>query len=298
VEGGKRLAVMVSPMLTCEDAWLLGMFARSIDPSAVLAVGPIPRRGEDRSYPPGAAADKAYHTYAEKAPNARGVRRALEALGGGVLAYEKFVEQLKVSQKRDEVGAVILTGNYPDANWADEALLGTLNRAASNRKFVVLIDTLGGRLVDHADVILPAATWAEKAGTFENARGLLQAFDAAVPCLEASRPEAQIALELMHAERGAHRALSGDTFIAKVHGATHGTGSIPGIQGVRGAGGEDDQSEGGPLSDDLVQVMQTVYNAGAVRARMAKAPGLKMFGDVKMPEAGTPVERGMEVVEL
>src|ERR1043166_5890843 len=55
---GGRVALLVSPMLTCEEAYLLAQFARAVDPKAILAVGPIPRRGEDKSFPPGAPPDK------------------------------------------------------------------------------------------------------------------------------------------------------------------------------------------------------------------------------------------------
>jgi anaerobic selenocysteine-containing dehydrogenase len=60
----------------------------------------------------------------------------------------------------------------------------------------VLIDSLPNSLMPVADVVLPAATWVEKAGTFENVHNLLQAFEPAIQPLEFARPEAQIALDL------------------------------------------------------------------------------------------------------
>src|SRR5690606_11893552 len=78
-----RVALMVSPMLTCEEAYLLARLARAVDPKAVLVVGPVPRRGQDRVYPPDAPPEKAFKVWAEKAPNARGVRRVLEAVANG-----------------------------------------------------------------------------------------------------------------------------------------------------------------------------------------------------------------------
>ena len=62
---------------------------------------------------------------------------------------------------------------------------------------VVLIDTLPGALVAAADVVLPSVTWAEKAGTFENVKGRLQSFPAAIPALDFARSESTIALDLM-----------------------------------------------------------------------------------------------------
>ena len=43
-----------------------------------------------------------------------------------------------------------------------------------------LIDTLANKLMDRADVFLPAATWAEKSGTFENCNNVLQLFEQAI----------------------------------------------------------------------------------------------------------------------
>jgi NADH-quinone oxidoreductase subunit G len=204
-EVGGRLAVMVSPMLSCEDAYSLAMMARAIVPEAVLAVGPIPVRGEDKIYPKGAKADdpKAFRVYAEKCPNSRGVRRVLEAVavsGEGnkrVLSYEQLLAELK---RDGGIGAVVLTGNYPDGTWCGDELPAVLSRAKEDgKRFVVLIDTLESALVAEADIVLPGATWAEKAGTFQNARNMIQAFEAAIPCVEQSRAEGRIGMEMMAA---------------------------------------------------------------------------------------------------
>ncbi len=194
---GRKLAAIISPMLTCEDAYALATAALALDPQAVLAVGPVPMQGQDKIFPIGAKADdpKAFTMYAEKAPNARGVRRVLEALArkrsgeNAVLSFDQMLGELSGGR----VAAVLLTGNYP-SEWATDGLLKALEG-----KFVVLIDTLGantGKLVQRADVVLPSATWLEKSGTFENAKGLLQAFDAAIPEREGCKAEAQIGLDL------------------------------------------------------------------------------------------------------
>ncbi|MCP4794637.1 MAG: 2Fe-2S iron-sulfur cluster binding domain-containing protein, partial [Phycisphaeraceae bacterium] len=71
-----RIGLLVSPMLSCEDAYLLAQWVRSIDADVVFGIGPVPIDGEDRSY-------GEYVVRAEKAPNARGVRRVLTGLLGG-----------------------------------------------------------------------------------------------------------------------------------------------------------------------------------------------------------------------
>ena len=117
--GQGSLAVMVSPMLSCEEAYLLGRFVRGLDPGAVLGVGPVPVEGKDKTYP------GQYTVYAEKCPNSRGVRRALELLGdeepSGVLAYDQFIVHL--ADAASNVAGVLLTGNYPSA-WTTKELTG------------------------------------------------------------------------------------------------------------------------------------------------------------------------------
>lgn len=196
---GKRLALMVSPMLSCEDAYALAKAALAIDGNCVLAVGPIPVHGHDKTFPAGTPADspKAFTMYAEKAPNARGVRRVLQALAdkhelGAVASYEQLLAELRVST----IGAAIITGNYP-SEWVTTDLVEALKG-----KTTVVIDTLPTALSDAAEVVLPGATWAEKAGCFQNAKDTVQAFEQAIPVREGARAEAQIGLDLLAAVTG------------------------------------------------------------------------------------------------
>ena len=201
--GPRSLALLVSPMLTCEDAFLLGRLVLAIDEQAVIGVGPVPRKGEDKTFPGG------YTVYAEKAPNARGVRRALERVTDDILDYDQWMQKVAntspqapdVNPGLAGIGGILLTGNYP-STWATSELLAL---AAHANITTVLLDTLSTPLTDQADLILPTCTWLEKEGTFENANGRLQSFDAAIPPLSPDptstppRPEAQIALDLLAA---------------------------------------------------------------------------------------------------
>ncbi|MGQ0627711.1 MAG: 2Fe-2S iron-sulfur cluster-binding protein [Phycisphaerales bacterium] len=197
---GKRIAVIVSPMLSCEDAYALARAALAIDPKAFLAVGLVPSVGADKVFPAGAdpSSAGAFTMYAEKCPNARGVRRVLGALsaGGAHNGYVAEYAQILGQIKSGEIGGVVVTGNYP-SDWAGQDLIDACTGA-----FVVAIDTLPGRLSERADVLLPGATFAEKAGTFENARGMLQAFEAAIPVREGARSEMQIGLDLQAVASG------------------------------------------------------------------------------------------------
>lgn len=201
---GKKTALVASPMISCEDAWLLGRAVRAMDAGATLGVGPVPFEGDDQTFPGG------YTIRAEKAPNARGVRRALQMIAGeDVLDYDVLRSKLA------DVDAVVLTGNYP-SDWVTDEMA----RALSG-KFVVLIDTLPTRLSGRADVLLPTATWVEKAGCFENADNRIQAFEQAVAPVEFARSEGQIGIDLLAAagvenwrryEAGATRQAMGEPF--------------------------------------------------------------------------------------
>ena len=48
-----RLAAVLSPFLTVEEAYLLCKFIRGIDAEALLVLGPVPVVGEDERFPKG-----------------------------------------------------------------------------------------------------------------------------------------------------------------------------------------------------------------------------------------------------
>jgi NADH-quinone oxidoreductase subunit G len=287
---GRKLMAVISPMLSCEDAFALGTAALAIDPQAVLAVGPVPTQGQDKVFPLGAkdGDPKAFKMYAEKAPNARGVRRVLEALAakraGAVLSFDQALGELAGGR----VAGVLLSGNYP-SEWATDALMQALDG-----KFVVLVDTLGantGRLVQRADVVLPGATWLEKSGTFENARGMLQAFDQAIPVREGCKAEAQVGLDLA----------------AIVNGGAGARAAIaPGAAGISA-----DDAQGGPMSFEPEEIRAlggqgprsdgAAYDGAALRRRMAgefpSSLGM-MTGAVAAADAKAQTEADMAIVEL
>ncbi len=186
-KGEGALAAVISPMLSCEEAWLLARLVRGLDAKAQIAIGPVPVDGKDKTFPGG------YTVYAEKAPNARGVRRAIQLVTGddAIVEYDALVEQL--GDKKSPVAGLLITGNYP-SNWTSKELL-----AALKGRFAVAIETLANPVAEKADVLLPGATWLEKEGTFENANDRLQRFEQAIPVLEGARSEGQIALDLLAA---------------------------------------------------------------------------------------------------
>ena len=189
----KNLALLVSPMLSCEDAYHLARYTLSVDPDAMLAVGPVPFSGEDKTFPGG------FTIRAEKAPTARGGRRVLEALAGGKpVANAQGFESALASGK---FGAAIVTGNYP-SDWVTPALVKALGAVGT----VVAIDTLPNAVTAMASVVLPGAVWIEKAGSFENATGRLQSFEQPITPVEYAKSESQIALDLAGFRASKHAA--------------------------------------------------------------------------------------------
>ncbi len=272
VSGGRFVALVVSPMLTCEEAYLLAKFVKAVDRNAVLAVGPVPSHGQDKVYPIGAKPDdaRAFRVCSEKAPNARGVRRVLGSFGP-VLEFADVQRRMQGGAGQDsDIGAVVLTGNYP-SDWATSDL-----RNALAGKFVTLIDTLASDLVASASVVLPGATWAEKAGTFENWKSVLQAFEQAIPVIEMAKSEGQIALDLAATLRGAPVP---DREVASIVVET--------TRGQVAAGAQ------------IALPRAEAYNAANVRAQMARENGLAVFATgvslPSMPAARTP---DMEVIDL
>ena len=247
----QRLVVIVSPMLACEEAYAIAKLARTLDEHAVLALGPVPFAGEDKSFN-NPSAGRPFVMRAEKAPNARGVRRVLDAFGGNVTDFDGVLERLGRGTGRSDVGAVLVTGNYPSA-WATGDLLGALGG-----KHVTVCDTLAGDLADAADVVLPACTWLEKGGTFENVDRKIQAFARAIPPVGESKPEGQIALDMLAVLAGADLDRPSATYAAMI--VDEGPGQVPAATA----------SVAVPLTEP--------FDASAVRREMAAAnPALGVF---------------------
>ncbi len=182
--GTGAVGVLISPMLTSEEAYLLGKFIIGLDDEAVIGIGPVPVEGQDKHFPGG------YTLYAEKCPNCRGVDRALRQIAGEVLDYKSFIARLSESDCR--VSSMVVTGNYP-VDWPDDELVN-----ACRDRYCIVMDILPTRLEIASDLVLPTAVWVEKEGSFENVQGRLQSFPSAIDPPDNVRCEGQIALDLMH----------------------------------------------------------------------------------------------------
>src|SRR5205807_4251423 len=81
---------VLSPFLTCEEAYLLAKFFKGLSGQVRLALGPVPVFGEDDSYPKDRRGQPMqpvkFTIRAEKCPNRRGVEEVLRHFQGEVLS--------------------------------------------------------------------------------------------------------------------------------------------------------------------------------------------------------------------
>ena len=172
---GEELAVVLSAQHSNEDNYALLQLARALGVKR-LFIGGMPEGEGD-----------AVLRDPDKNPNTAGVE---QLCGEDVPApLDTFASAAGESVTR----AVILGGEVP----GEQALeaLGALES-------LVVIASHGTALVELADVVLPACTWAETTGTFVNAKGLAQESERAIRPKGDSRPAwqliAAVARELGH----------------------------------------------------------------------------------------------------
>lgn len=208
--GNGLLFALMSPMMACEEAYLLGQAIRSIDPEAVLVLGPVPTTGQDEVFQNYLTKKETFRIKAEKVPNAAGIRRVLGMLAGPQATFEELTENKKPEVTKLKGGWIV--GGYISA-WLPKE-----QPAAFKKGFRVVQDVLPSSLADAADILLPAATFAEKDGCWENYAGKIQAFAAAIPPLEGTRREGDVYLRVL-GQTGLYHAADvrtqmGDAFAA------------------------------------------------------------------------------------
>ncbi|WP_165074223.1 molybdopterin-dependent oxidoreductase [Paludisphaera rhizosphaerae] len=191
VVDGKAVAGVLSPFLTVEEAYLMARYLKDVTTSSVLALGPVPVKGEDRTFAPdktkGRSGDttflvpRPFTIHAEKAPNARGVRAVVENSQGSVVDYADLLKKIEAG----EVGALYVTGGYPE-DWIDEATAAMIREKVG---FIVVQDSRVSALAHKADVVLAGGTYAEKAGSYVNCDNRLQYAGASLPPRDGSLPD-------------------------------------------------------------------------------------------------------------
>jgi len=162
---GSRLAAVISPHLTVEEAYLLVRLAQRYDPQARLALGPVPVVGEDEKFP-------GLTIRAEKCPNRRGVEAVLRRLAGSVTTFDELLDQLDA----EPAAAVWVSGGYPRP-WIDDT---AAERLAASAGLLIVQDLFDSPLWQRAAWQLPGGSFAERAGSYVNRADRLQSFDWAI----------------------------------------------------------------------------------------------------------------------
>lgn len=181
-KGAERVAVVLSPFMACEEAWLLGKFVREIAPGALLSAGYIPIDGKDKKFPIGNDRPVRFTISAEKCPNRRGVEMVLASLGGSTCSFDEFVRKADSG----EISAAWIVGGYP-GDWVPKAL----SSAVVKIETLIAQDILPNAVTEAASVVIPSCSWAERSGTFVNSQNMIQPFDAAINPIEGCQRDGQ-----------------------------------------------------------------------------------------------------------
>jgi NADH-quinone oxidoreductase subunit G len=187
--GAGSVYAMLSPMMANEEAFLLGKYIRSIDPQAVLVLGPVPSTGEDEVFKNPTNGKVTFTIKAEKVPNAAGIRRVIDLLGGPKATFDEFAKAESADLKKLKGGWIV--GGYLSA-W-----LPTEVPALFKRGLRIVQDILPSSLTQSCDILLPAAAWAEKDGSWENYAGKIQPFLAAIAPPDGARREGDVYYKLL-----------------------------------------------------------------------------------------------------
>jgi NADH-quinone oxidoreductase subunit G len=193
---------VISPFLTCEEAYLFARFMKGLSREVRLVLGPVPVAGEDDSYPKdhqGRPKQPVRFTIrAEKCPNRRGVEEVLKHFQGGLIPFDEAVKQAGEGRLQ----AIYLAACYPPRPWG----WVTPEQAEAFRQVPVLIcqDLAASPLSAIASHVVPGGAFAEKDGTFVNHAGLAQAIRWAVTPTEECRTDGQVFLDLLERRGLAH----------------------------------------------------------------------------------------------
>jgi NADH-quinone oxidoreductase subunit G len=186
---------VLSPFLTCEEAYLLAKFAKGLSEEVRLALGRVPVDGQDDTYPKDRRGNPLepvrFTIRAEKCPNRRGVEAVLQHFQGSVIGLDDVLWAAGAG----EVQALYLTAGYsPRAGvWITEEQARGLDRVP----LLAVQDLFPSPASAKAQYVLPAATFAEKDGTFVNHAGLAQAIRWAVRPFDELRTDGQVFLDLL-----------------------------------------------------------------------------------------------------
>lgn len=178
----ERLAAVVSPHLTVEEAYLLCKFIRGIDPEAMLALGPVPSEGEDERFPNG------FTIAAEKCPNRRGVEAVIAHFTHTVDSFDMLLAAIDEGTVR---------GAWVSGGYKNEWIGQTTARRFEKLEILVVQDLFPSPLSDRAMYLLPGAAYAERDGSYVNRADWLQSAPWAIRPPMGVRTDGSVLWELL-----------------------------------------------------------------------------------------------------
>jgi NADH-quinone oxidoreductase subunit G len=184
---------VLSPFLTCEEAYLLARFLKGTNPGITLALGPVPVVGTDDKYPKdhrGQPREPVKFTIrAEKCPNRKGVEAVLKHFQGSLVSFDDVIWRAG----EGKIATAYFALSTPPRPFTLKA-----EQVAALQKIGTLIvqDVLPGPLSALAKLVLPGGAFAEKDGTFVNHAGLAQALHRAVTPTGECRVDGQTFMDL------------------------------------------------------------------------------------------------------
>jgi NADH-quinone oxidoreductase subunit G len=171
-QGGSSVVGVLSPFLTCEEAYLLATFLKGLSANTRLAIGNVPVQGEDDTYPKDRherpMQPVRFTIRAEKCPNRRGVEEVLRHYQGEIVSLDDVLRDIDTKP----VHAIYLAGGYPPRSVT--ATTPAQAEALRHMSLVIVQDIFTSAATEVARYVLPAASFAEKDGTFVNHAGLAQ----------------------------------------------------------------------------------------------------------------------------
>lgn len=193
---------VLSPFLTCEEAFLAAKFFKGLSPDTFLVMGPVPVVGQDDTYPKTRRgepqANVKFTIRAEKCPNRKGIEAILRQFQGEVVPFTNVIQAAQARRIR----ALFVAGGYPPHGtaWISESEAEHFK----NVPLIVCQDLLPSALSNFAQYVLPSASFAEKDGCFVNHAGLAQEINWAITPTGETRSSGQVFLDLLERQGLVH----------------------------------------------------------------------------------------------
>ena len=181
-----RLAAVLSPHLTVEEAYLLCEYVRSLDAEAIIAVGSAPTVREDETFPNG------FTIRAEKCPNRRGIEEVAAHWMQKAFSWDDLLKAIgPQTTDAGQVAAAWVTAAYKK-DWIDEETAAKFDAIET----LLVQDLFDSPLLQRAKFQLPAASFAERDGSYVNHYDYLQSVPWAVRPPAGVKTEGQLLWQL------------------------------------------------------------------------------------------------------